>query len=311
MSYVTQPRQAGSRRLVLVILGILAVIGVAGVVSWLRNRTSPLPTTASLVVLSGQAVVSRADAGDDPPIVAGEEAIVQRGDRIRTGPGSSAKLSFSGGETTELGALTDLSLLELHASPLSRALVVEMALEQGLALSRIRHMFLQGMRFEVQTKAATFEAKGTVFECQVVDSHCARVIVHDGVVKVSMGDQSAEVEAGQQMLACVGQDLLTGAAEIGSLPTSAPTALSTVINPTPMSVQEQTLFPVVTTPTLPGAAVISSAGSERYTVQQGDTLSSISRQFGVPWKQIYEANKSVLSSPELIKPGQELVIPAE
>lgn len=49
-----------------------------------------------------------------------------------------------------------------------------------------------------------------------------------------------------------------------------------------------------------------------YVVQRGDTLSSISRRFyGTPgkWRRILEANRSVLSDPNQIRPGMELVIP--
>lgn len=50
-----------------------------------------------------------------------------------------------------------------------------------------------------------------------------------------------------------------------------------------------------------------------YTVKSGDNLSLISKRVygdSSKWRQIYEANKSVIgSNPNLIKPGQQLVIP--
>ena len=49
-----------------------------------------------------------------------------------------------------------------------------------------------------------------------------------------------------------------------------------------------------------------------YTVQAGDTLSSISRKFyGSPnrWKDIYNANRDVLPNPQSLKLGQSLKIP--
>lgn len=51
-----------------------------------------------------------------------------------------------------------------------------------------------------------------------------------------------------------------------------------------------------------------------YTVEKGDTLQKISsKMYGTTkrWKKIYEANKSVLKSPDTIKPGQKLVIPID
>lgn len=61
-----------------------------------------------------------------------------------------------------------------------------------------------------------------------------------------------------------------------------------------------------------GASVGDSQGRRRYTVQAGDTLSKISREYyGDPneYMKIYNANRSVLKDPNTIRPGQELVIP--
>jgi LysM repeat protein len=46
-----------------------------------------------------------------------------------------------------------------------------------------------------------------------------------------------------------------------------------------------------------------------YEVQAGDTLSSIADQFGVDLETLAEAND--ISDPDLIYPGQVLIIPAE
>lgn len=58
----------------------------------------------------------------------------------------------------------------------------------------------------------------------------------------------------------------------------------------------------------------SAASSGNYTVVKGDSLWKISKQFygdGSKWQGIYSANKSVIGgNPNLIYPGQMLVIPA-
>ena len=48
------------------------------------------------------------------------------------------------------------------------------------------------------------------------------------------------------------------------------------------------------------------------TVAQGDTLWSISAKYlgsGAKYMQIFEANRKILSNPNIIKAGQELIIP--
>jgi nucleoid-associated protein YgaU len=52
----------------------------------------------------------------------------------------------------------------------------------------------------------------------------------------------------------------------------------------------------------------------KYTVEKGDTLGSIAKHFyGEPKKytQIFEANRHILSNPDVIEIGQELTIPFE
>jgi len=61
-----------------------------------------------------------------------------------------------------------------------------------------------------------------------------------------------------------------------------------------------------------GASVGGGHGERRYTVQAGDTLSKISRQFygnASQYMKIFNANRSVLNDPNTINPGQELLIP--
>jgi nucleoid-associated protein YgaU len=56
---------------------------------------------------------------------------------------------------------------------------------------------------------------------------------------------------------------------------------------------------------------ITPAG-KTYTVVKGDSLSKIAkREYGDMhlWRKIYEANRDVIDNPDLIEPGQNLIIP--
>jgi len=53
------------------------------------------------------------------------------------------------------------------------------------------------------------------------------------------------------------------------------------------------------------------ATARRYTVQRGDTLSSIAQRFygsAADWNRLFQANKSVLHNPDMIFPGQVLTV---
>ena len=53
--------------------------------------------------------------------------------------------------------------------------------------------------------------------------------------------------------------------------------------------------------------------AQTYTVNKGDTLSKIAKEFygsANRWHEIYDANRDQISNPDLIKPGQVLKIPS-
>ncbi|MGE5646811.1 MAG: LysM peptidoglycan-binding domain-containing protein [Acidobacteriota bacterium] len=55
-----------------------------------------------------------------------------------------------------------------------------------------------------------------------------------------------------------------------------------------------------------------SGGAQTYTVQAGDTLSKIAQKYygdASHYRKIFEANQDQLKDPNMIKPGQRLVIP--
>ncbi len=57
--------------------------------------------------------------------------------------------------------------------------------------------------------------------------------------------------------------------------------------------------------------MVSAVSAETYKVRSGDTLSKIAQKYpGVSWKNIFEANRNQISNPNLIRIGQNLVIPA-
>jgi len=55
-------------------------------------------------------------------------------------------------------------------------------------------------------------------------------------------------------------------------------------------------------------------GEQSYTVQKGDSLSKIAKQYygdANAWQQIFQANRDVLDDPDKIFPGQTLRLPAK
>jgi nucleoid-associated protein YgaU len=60
------------------------------------------------------------------------------------------------------------------------------------------------------------------------------------------------------------------------------------------------------------AAAGTAPGMQTYTVKKGDTLSEIAeRELGGAsrWKELFEANRTILKDPDKIQPGQVLTLP--
>ncbi len=71
--------------------------------------------------------------------------------------------------------------------------------------------------------------------------------------------------------------------------------------------------PTAAAPQAAAAAAGSGSSSRTYTVQSGDTLSKIAKQYygnANDYNKIFEANRDKLSDPNKIQVGQELVIPS-
>jgi len=299
--------ESRGRRVAGVLLPVLLVLAAIGTLSWLRSRDAKVPQTAQVVVLNGEAVVTRADAGSDPPLTAGAMTTVQRGDVLVTGPESAIALTFGASGSLELGPDSRLEVLELTKSPSSREWGVSLALDSGRLLARVERVLMQKLVFQLETRVATLTSSEGELECEVIDASRIRVVVRSGQVRVSMGEQVAQLEAGQQLVATLGQPLQpSGVMPLPSL-SVVPTAWPVIVpSPTPTYTNwQKTLFPPAITPTRPGDKVV------RYTVQPGDTLYSIAQAYGVSWQDLWEANRHILSSPELLRAGQELIIPRQ
>lgn len=58
-----------------------------------------------------------------------------------------------------------------------------------------------------------------------------------------------------------------------------------------------------------GAGEAAGGGANTYTVEAGDNLTKIGHKYGLTWQQVYDANRDIISDPDMIHPGQELKIP--
>ena len=63
-----------------------------------------------------------------------------------------------------------------------------------------------------------------------------------------------------------------------------------------------------------GVETTAPAAARTYTVNKGDTLSKIAKEYygsANRWHEIFDANRDQISNPDLIHPGQVLKMPAD
>ena len=62
----------------------------------------------------------------------------------------------------------------------------------------------------------------------------------------------------------------------------------------------------------PSSNINTQTTVREYTIEQGDSLSKIAKKYygnAADWKKIYEANKNTIKNPDLIYPGEKIIIP--
>jgi LysM repeat protein len=309
MTYSSKSAKRSGSRSVIAILVVFALICIWGVAHWVQQQGGIAPGSASLLVLGGTATIERADAGTDAPLAAGKTATMQTGDTVTLSDDARARLTLGNNQTLELGAGTSVTILQLQRTGLLRTLEATVALQSGDLLAQMSDTMTQSSNLRVETMAVTVEATGATLECEVVSTNETHVAVYKGLATVSMGEQTTQLEPGQGVQAVLGGTLTLVTVEVpATIEAATPVDIMTAPTST-LTEAEQTLFPPAETPTVPGD-VAAPAGGQLYTVQSGDTLYSIARKFGVSWETIYDANRDILSSPDELKAGQQLRIPA-
>lgn len=93
---------------------------------------------------------------------------------------------------------------------------------------------------------------------------------------------------------------------VSRTPTRATTAATPTTAPAPSAAPAAPTQPPAP-PAATATATKAAASGQKYVVKPDDTLSGIAEQFGVTVQELVDANK--LENPNLLLPGQELIIP--
>jgi hypothetical protein len=187
------------------IVVLLVVVLVEAVVIALPRGTVSQAGSATLSLLQGQVELQKGGHGDW--IEVAQDVAVEAGDRIRTADASYAVLSFMECTTTELSALTELTIRELQVVP-GKKVVIKLDLGLGEIWNRIAELPADSLH-EVTTLAATVTCRGSEYGMAADEMGTTWVRGQEGRVEVT--------GAGSTVPAAPGDTLVV---ELGSAPVS-------------------------------------------------------------------------------------------
>ncbi len=181
-----------SKRGLVVGVAIAAVIALGSFVVLARPTPASAPT--KLKTEAPRVELQRSAEGFQ---VVAEEATVQAGSVVRTGPVGSASVDYSDGSVTRVGPDSVYELVALEVGEGQRQIVGQ--LEVGKTFHRVAKVSGSGSKFEVRAADAVAAVRGTAFAVECAGSGGCSLKVTEGRVELrNDAGQRRSVSAGKQ-----------------------------------------------------------------------------------------------------------------
>lgn len=199
----TAPRSRVPVLAAALVLALVAAVALLGAGLWQSGLQDA--RAATLAEVTGQVQV--ASAGQHGSWHAANEGErLRTGQRIRTGPDSSATLTFFDGSQTTLESGTDLILKRVDGG-FGKVLRVVMDQQSGKTDHHVIPFTSRNSSFLVFTPSGIVSVHGTQFRVAVDQAGASRFAVGSGVILVANDSSQVYVEAGQTIAAQPGQIL--------------------------------------------------------------------------------------------------------
>jgi ferric-dicitrate binding protein FerR (iron transport regulator) len=204
---------------------------MAAVILLLGAHRAAAQTAGSLTAVSGTVTITRGTA----TITGAFGTAVQVGDRITTGPSSSATITLSDGTQMELTDSATLTIDKELVTSTGTRQSTQVTLLDGLVRSLVRFTPGTPPNYEVHTPNAVAAARGTSYDCQYTKGvtndkypgclEFTNVDVFDGTVGVTNPTNptspEVQVKSGQKVIVPCGAAPLFATAATSSITTSA------------------------------------------------------------------------------------------
>jgi hypothetical protein len=147
----------------LLVLGSIGCAEQVGQGTATAFQTPGKPTTISSV--TGD--VSVLKAGTSTWTAAAPGMSLEENDRIRTGPGSNAIITFFEGSTIELSPDTEIGVSELGIAEAGNSTLIKLQQEIGTTRSRVEKLVDPASNYEIETPAGAAVVRGSVGDVKV------------------------------------------------------------------------------------------------------------------------------------------------
>jgi hypothetical protein len=191
-----------SRNVAAVVLIVALALGV-GSSAVLAPEADALVSRSTLTVVDGAVLVSHGGAEFTS---AREGVVLAAGDRIRTGTGAAAEITYFEGSSVRLEAETEIVVESLRTEA-DGGTVIGMMQTLGRTWHVVTKLISGSSRYEVRTPSSTASVRGTIFAVEVridTDGPSTTVTTSEGVVVHTAADphvadiSQVRVTAGQE-----------------------------------------------------------------------------------------------------------------
>jgi ferric-dicitrate binding protein FerR (iron transport regulator) len=189
----------------------LAVIGLALIAAF--SLAKPEPTQATLVVAYGEVTITQPNtiflfikSNRTLVLSEGDALTIGAGDMIEVAADSAAQLALLDGSNLDLYANTVLTVDELTVSD-TEPLSVQFGLISGRVFNRVQRLLGTDDTFDIRTPSSTASVRGTQYGVEVISVDSSYFNTAEGSVSVEMGGQEVLVNAGEELVAVMGQPL--------------------------------------------------------------------------------------------------------
>lgn len=164
-------------------------------------RSPSEPTVISVV--SGEVMVMKAGADTWSQVSPG--MALGPGDRIKTGPGSNAVITFFEGTTIELAADTEVGVAELGVAEGTGSTAIKLRQQIGKTTSRVQKLVDPASHYEIETPDGAAVVRGSVGDVIVTEGNSTTIINKQGQWSAIFGGLEIPIPQGYQITFVRGQ----------------------------------------------------------------------------------------------------------